>query len=47
MNTEYAAIIKQDGGLHWGPYARTGDYEGMPAGVTDAQLTPPVPTARM
>ena len=28
-----------DGGLHWGPYARTGNHEGMPAGISDAQLT--------
>ncbi len=27
-----------DGGLHWGPYARTGNHEGMPEGITDAQL---------
>jgi len=27
-----------DGGLHWGPYARTGAHDGMPAGITDAQL---------
>lgn len=28
----------QDGGLQWGPYARTSNHEGMPEGVTDAQL---------
>lgn len=33
------ALGYADGGLQWGPYARTGDHEGMPAGVTDAQLT--------
>jgi NAD(P)H dehydrogenase (quinone) len=26
-------------GLQWGPYARTGNHEGMPAGITDAQLS--------
>ncbi len=33
------ALGYADGGLQWGPYARTGNHEGMPAGVTDAQLT--------
>ncbi len=28
-----------DGGLQWGPYARTGNHEGMPEGIADAQLT--------
>ena len=28
-----------DGGLQWGPYGRSGNHEGMPAGVTDAALT--------
>jgi len=28
-----------DGGLQWGPYARSANHEGMPAGITDAQLT--------
>jgi len=32
------AIAYADGGLQWGPYARTGNHEGMPAGITDAQL---------
>lgn len=27
-----------DAGLQWGPYARTGNHEGMPAGISDAQL---------
>jgi len=27
-----------DGGLQWGPYARTNNHEGMPEGITDAQL---------
>jgi len=27
------------GGLQWGPYARSGNHEGMPADLTDAQLT--------
>jgi len=26
------------GGLHWGPYGRTGNDEGMPAGIDDAAL---------
>ena len=26
------------GGIHWGPYARTGNHEGMPEGISDAQL---------
>ncbi len=26
------------GGIHWGPYARTGNHEGMPEGIGDAQL---------
>ncbi|MDQ6960870.1 MAG: flavodoxin domain-containing protein [Mariprofundaceae bacterium] len=33
------ALGYADGGLQWGPYARTGNQEGMPAGITDAQLT--------
>ncbi len=33
------ALGYADGGLHWGVYARTGDHEGMPAGITDTQLT--------
>jgi len=33
------ALGYADGGLQWGPYARTGNHEGMPAGITDAQLT--------
>jgi len=28
-----------EGGLHWGAYARTGNHEGMPAGISDSQLT--------
>ena len=28
-----------DGGLQWGPYGRSGNHEGMPAGVSDAALT--------
>ncbi|MDX8411319.1 MAG: NAD(P)H-dependent oxidoreductase [Mariprofundaceae bacterium] len=32
------AIAYADGGLQWGAYARTGNHEGMPAGITDAQL---------
>lgn len=28
-----------DGGLHWGVYARSGNHEGMPEGVSDRQLT--------
>jgi len=27
-----------EGGLQWGPYARTGNHEGFPEGITDAQL---------
>jgi len=27
-----------DGGLQWGPYGRTGNHEGMPAGVSDQAL---------
>jgi len=27
-----------DGGLQWGPYGRSGNHEGMPAGVSDAAL---------
>jgi len=26
------------GGIHWGPYARTGNHEGMPEGIADEQL---------
>jgi NAD(P)H dehydrogenase (quinone) len=26
------------GGIHWGPFARTGNHEGMPEGVADEQL---------
>jgi len=33
------ALGYADGGLQWGPYARTGNHEGMPAGITDVQLT--------
>ncbi len=33
------ALGYADGGLQWGAYARTGNHEGMPAGITDAQLT--------
>jgi len=33
------ALGYADGGLQWGPYARTGNHEGMPEGITDAQLT--------
>lgn len=33
------ALGYADGGLQWGPYARTGNDEGMPKGITDAQLT--------
>jgi len=33
------ALGYADGGLQWGPYARTGNHDGMPAGITDAQLT--------
>ncbi|MDQ6987260.1 MAG: flavodoxin domain-containing protein [Mariprofundaceae bacterium] len=33
------ALGYADGGLHWGVYARTGNHEGMPAGISDAQLT--------
>jgi len=32
------ALGYAEGGLHWGLYARTASHEGMPAGVTDAQL---------
>lgn len=28
-----------DGGLHWGLYVRSGNHEGMPSGIGDAQLT--------
>jgi len=28
-----------DGGLHWGAYGRSGNQEGMPAGISDASLT--------
>ncbi|OIO67660.1 MAG: Trp repressor-binding protein [Zetaproteobacteria bacterium CG12_big_fil_rev_8_21_14_0_65_55_1124] len=28
-----------EGGLHWGAYARSGNHEGMPAGISDSQLT--------
>ncbi|MFQ5355993.1 MAG: NAD(P)H-dependent oxidoreductase [Mariprofundaceae bacterium] len=28
-----------DAGLQWGPYARTGNHEGMPEGISEAQLT--------
>lgn len=27
-----------DAGLQWGPYARTGNHEGMPEGIREAQL---------
>jgi len=27
-----------DGGLQWGPYARSSNHEGMPAGIRDAAL---------
>ncbi len=27
-----------DGGLHWGAYGRSGNHEGMPAGISDAAL---------
>jgi len=27
-----------DGGLHWGAYCRSGNHEGMPAGISDAAL---------
>jgi len=27
-----------DGGLHWGAYGRSGNHEGMPAGVSEAAL---------
>ncbi|MDX8391676.1 MAG: flavodoxin domain-containing protein [Mariprofundaceae bacterium] len=33
------ALGYADGGLHWGVYARTGNHQGMPDGVNDAQLT--------
>ncbi len=33
------ALGYADGGLQWGPYARSGNHEGMPIGLTDAQLT--------
>jgi len=33
------ALGYADGGLQWGPYARSGNQEGMPTGLTDAQLT--------
>jgi len=33
------ALGYADGGLQWGPYARTGNHEGMPDGITGAQLT--------
>lgn len=26
------------GGIHWGPYGRTGNHEGMPEGISDEQL---------
>jgi NAD(P)H dehydrogenase (quinone) len=26
------------GGIHWGPYARTSNHEGMPEGIKDEQL---------
>jgi len=32
------ALAYADGGLQWGPYARTGNHEGMPAGITNVQL---------
>ena len=34
-----SALGYAEGGLHWGAYARTGNHEGMPAGISDAQLT--------
>ncbi|MDQ6971983.1 MAG: NAD(P)H-dependent oxidoreductase [Mariprofundaceae bacterium] len=33
------ALGYAEGGLHWGAYARSGNHEGMPAGINDAQLT--------
>ncbi len=33
------ALGYADGGLHWGVYARTGNHEGMPSGISDSQLT--------
>lgn len=27
-----------DGGLHWGAYGKTGNHEGMPAGISEAAL---------
>lgn len=33
------ALGYAEGGLHWGAYARTGNHEGMPAGIDDRQLT--------
>ncbi|MDX8407159.1 MAG: flavodoxin domain-containing protein [Mariprofundaceae bacterium] len=27
-----------DGGLHWGAYGRSGNHEGMPAGISDPSL---------
>jgi len=33
------ALGYAEGGLHWGAYARTGNHEGMPAGIDDSQLT--------
>ncbi|PJC71114.1 MAG: Trp repressor-binding protein, partial [Zetaproteobacteria bacterium CG_4_8_14_3_um_filter_59_5] len=33
------ALGYAEGGLHWGAYARSGNHEGMPAGVVDSQLT--------
>lgn len=32
------AIGYADGGLQWGPYARTANHEGMPSGISDRQL---------
>ncbi len=34
-----SALGYAEGGLHWGAYARTGNHEGMPAGISDSQLT--------
>ncbi len=28
-----------DAGLHWGPYARCGNHEGMPQSISEAQLS--------
>jgi len=34
-----SALGYAEGGLHWGAYARSGNHEGMPEGISDSQLT--------